>query len=167
MTPRQALAFVKKHGIVLESASGPVPSLAEAVAGERIRGSWWSHPSGRDIFAATRAVRESDDVIVCRAVAGKITFIHRRLWPAIVRLAPSLRLASLARIHEEHLASGRHATRAIAFPRWVDDDVRAAAASLSEAAARKALGARLVSLARAPVRAAGRPAPQPAIHASS
>jgi len=28
VTPRQAAAFVRKHGIVLESAAGPVPSLA-------------------------------------------------------------------------------------------------------------------------------------------
>jgi hypothetical protein len=40
MSPKEAIAFVKRHGIVLESARGPVPSLAEAVAGEPIRGSW-------------------------------------------------------------------------------------------------------------------------------
>jgi hypothetical protein len=50
MTPRQALAFIRKHGVVLESAQGPVPSLAEAIAGEPIRGSWWGHPSSRLIF---------------------------------------------------------------------------------------------------------------------
>jgi hypothetical protein len=25
MTPRQALAFIRKHGVVLEAAQGPVP----------------------------------------------------------------------------------------------------------------------------------------------
>ena len=34
------IAFVRKHGVVLASAKGPVPNLADAVAGEKIRGSW-------------------------------------------------------------------------------------------------------------------------------
>ena len=50
MTPKQGLAFVRRHGIVLQAARGPVPSLAEAVAGGRIRGSWWGHAKGHEIF---------------------------------------------------------------------------------------------------------------------
>src|SRR5438552_9078309 len=38
VTPKNAIAFVRSHGIVLESARGPVPILTEAVAGERIQG---------------------------------------------------------------------------------------------------------------------------------
>jgi hypothetical protein len=38
MTSRQALAFIRKHGVVLESARGPVPSLAEVIAREPLRG---------------------------------------------------------------------------------------------------------------------------------
>src|SRR3990172_7213942 len=44
MTSRQALAFIRKHGVVLEAAQGPVPSLVEVIAGEPVRSSWWSHP---------------------------------------------------------------------------------------------------------------------------
>ena len=72
MTPKNAIAFVRSHGIVLEGARGPVPVLAEAVAGERIQGGWWGHPKGHDIFAATRAVRDSPDVLVCRLLGGKV-----------------------------------------------------------------------------------------------
>src|SRR2546422_8716987 len=85
MTSRQALAFIREHGIVLESARGPVPSLAEVTAGEPVRGSWWSHPKSHQIFAVTRAVRDSDDVLVCRLIKGKITFVHRRVWAPLVR----------------------------------------------------------------------------------
>jgi len=46
------LRFVEEHGVVLASARGPVPSVAEAVAGTPIRGSWWAHPRGKQIFAA-------------------------------------------------------------------------------------------------------------------
>jgi len=87
MTRRSALSFVKRNGIVLESARGPVPNLAEAVVGGRIRGSWWGHARGKEIFWLTRAVRDSADVLVCRLVGRKITYVHRRLWPALVRLA--------------------------------------------------------------------------------
>jgi hypothetical protein len=45
VTPAEALAFVCTHGLVLESGTGPVPSLAAAIAGEPIRGSWWAQKS--------------------------------------------------------------------------------------------------------------------------
>ena len=83
--------FVRRHGIVLESAKGDeVPTLAEDIAGGPIRGSWWCHPRGRQIFAATRRKRESSDILVCRLLNGKITYVHRRLWPALVRLSNEL-----------------------------------------------------------------------------
>jgi hypothetical protein len=137
---RQAVAFVRRHGVVLESGRGPVPSLAEWIAGGPIRGSWWGHPRNRAIFRATRAMRDSRQVLVCRAVAGKITFVHRRLWPALVRLASRFPRSMLARITEEHTASGRHVVRRAAFPKWVPEGVRKAAAKLSAAQARKLLG---------------------------
>ena len=109
MSPKQALAFVKKHGVVLQAARGPVPSLAEAVAGEPIRGSWWGHPKGQAIFLAAEAIGESPDVLVCKLVEGKVTYVHRRLWPALVRLASSLpegpARQGVERAHRERRAS--------------------------------------------------------------
>lgn len=141
MTPRQALALVEKHGIVLEAARGPVPSLAELIAGAPIRASWWSHPHGRAIFAATRAVRDDEDVMVCRLVDGKITFIHRRLWPALVRAAGRFPADRLARVREVHTSSGRHGIEEVPFPHWVPPDVQAAADALSVDDALARLGA--------------------------
>lgn len=135
MTSGQALAFVSQHGVVLESAQGPVPSLAAAIAGGPIRGSWWSHPRSHEIFAVTRAIRNSDDVLVCRLIKGKITFVHRRLWPALVRAADHLPCARLSQVRETHTRSGRHATMEVPFPDWVPPGVRAAAGRLSEKAA--------------------------------
>lgn len=135
MTSRQALAFIRKHGVVLEAAQGPAPSLAAVIAGGPIRGSWWSHPKGREIFAVTRAVRDSDDVLVCRLIKGKVTFVHRRLWPALVRAAGRLPSDRLSQMREVHTSSGRHVTTEVPFPDWVPPSVRAAARSLSEKAA--------------------------------
>ena len=127
MTVREALAFIRKHGIVLEAARGAVPSLATAIAREPIRGSWWSHPKAHEIFEITRAIRDSEEVLVCRLVDAKITFIHRRLWPALVRLACQLPAERLAQVKEIHTESGRHVATATAFPKWVPREVRAAA----------------------------------------
>ena len=113
MNPIQAIRFVKKHGVILESAHGPVPNLAETVTGERIRGSWWAHPKSQDIFRLTRAVRDSDDILVCRLVLGKITYVHRRLWPALVQLAKQFGNERLGRIQEIHTARGEHELRIV------------------------------------------------------
>src|SRR5205809_3183830 len=139
MTARAALAFVKRHGIVLESARGPVPNLAEAVVGGRIRGSWWGHAKGKEIFWLTRAVRDSKDVLVCHLVGGKITYVHRRLWPALVRLADQFDPARLVAIREIHTASGKHKVEATAYPKWVPSDVMSAAAKLTAEEARNQL----------------------------
>ena len=141
MTPRAALAFVKRHGIVLESGRGPVPSLADAIAGEPIRGGWWSHPKGRAIFNVTRAVRDDPNVLVCRLVAGKITYVHRRLWPALVRLASAFDRKRLAAVVEEHTATGAHRVATVSYPRWVPAAVRDAARDLSLEEARARLAA--------------------------
>ena len=131
MSPKQGLAFVKRHGIVLQAARGPVPSLAETVAGGPIRGSWWAHPKGHEIFRVAEAVSESPDVLVCKLVNGKVTYVHRRLWPALVKLAARFRKAQLARTWNEHTATGAHRTRRTAFPGWVPTEVLQQAARLS------------------------------------
>jgi hypothetical protein len=123
VSPKQALAFVKKHGVVLQAARGPVQSLAQAVAGGPIRGSWWGHPKGQEIFRAAEAVSDDPDVLVCTLIDGKITYVHRRLWPALVRLAGRFPKARLAKVWNEHTATGAHRSRRVAFPRWVPADV--------------------------------------------
>lgn len=135
-----ALAYIEEQGVVLESGQGAVPSLTQAIAGEAIRGSWWGHPKGRVIFRMTRAVRDSADVLVCRLIEGKITYVHRRLWPSLVRLADQLEPSSLDAIREEHTKSGAHKLVITAFPQWVSKEVLNAARKLSEAEARSGFG---------------------------
>ena len=137
MTAHQALAFIRKRGVVLEAAQGSGPSLAEVIAGEPVRGSWWSHPKSHEIFAVTRAIRDSDDVLVCRLIKGKITFVHRRLWPALVRVADRFPPDHISKVREVHTSTGRHVTKEVPFPDWVPSSVRAAARGLSEKAAMK------------------------------
>jgi hypothetical protein len=85
-------------------------------------------------------VRDSDEVLVCRAVGGKITYVHRRLWPALVRVAKRLPRKHLAQLQELHTASGRHVTKEVAFPTWVPPKVLRAAPRVPENTALARLG---------------------------
>lgn len=145
MTPKQGLAFVKRNGIVLQAARGPVPSLAEAIAGAPIRGSWWGHVKGKEIYRVADAISQSAEVLVCRVVEGKVTFVHRRLWPALVKLADRFPRERLAKIWEEHTETGAHRSKAVEFPDWVPEDVMKEAQGLSSTDAQALLGA-LISL---------------------
>jgi hypothetical protein len=141
MTAAEALAFVRTHGVVLESGTGPVPSLASTIAGGPIHGSWWSHARSHEIFALTRAVRDCPDVLVCRLIDGKITYVHRRLWPALVRVAERFPRDHLAQVNEKHTSSGRHVKDEVAFPRWVSQELATEARQLDEESALGELGA--------------------------
>ena len=93
----------------------------------RSEGSWWGHTSGHEIFAVLTRVLSSPDVIATRLVNGKITLIHRRLWPALVRVADRFPGDRLAAVDEEHTALGAHRTTEIPFPEWVPvEDITAA-----------------------------------------
>ena len=69
---------------------------------------------------------------VCRLVDGKITYVHRRLWPALVRLAGRFPRVRLAAVTEVHTAAGRHEIRLTQFPQWVPKRVLAAANQMTE-----------------------------------
>jgi hypothetical protein len=140
MTIDQAKSFVQKHGVVLASGKGPVPRLTEAIVSESIAGSWWSHPKAHQIFAVLQAVVESSDVLVCRLVGGKVSLIHRRLWPALVRASARFPKDRLAQVREEHTTSGRHVNREVPFPRWVPLEVAERARVIGEEEALGALG---------------------------
>ena len=138
MTPEQALAFVREHGVVLEAARGSVPSLVERIVGAPVKGSWWSHPKGHEIYAILSAVRASEDVLVCKLVDGKVTFLHRRLWPALARLAHRFAPERIEQIESVHTPSGKHVLERVPFPDWVPaEELRLAKALSEEDAARE------------------------------
>jgi hypothetical protein len=141
LTVDDAMAFIRQHGVVLMSAKGSVPSLVEAIVGHAIKGSWWAHPDGKYIYATLSDVTESEEVLVCRLVNGKITLVHRRLWPSLVRLGSRFAPEQLARVRDEHTASGRHASHSAPFPTWVPPAVIEEGSSLSEQEAFAQVGA--------------------------
>ncbi|WP_395404315.1 hypothetical protein ACHMW6_35375 [Pseudoduganella sp. UC29_106] len=140
MDTQQALEFVRMHGVVLVSAQGSAPRLTDAIAGEPVKGSWWGHPKGKQIFSVLDALNDSSDILVCRLLQNKLTMVHRRLWPALAALAPELPPAALARVVQEHTASGKHVNRETPFPEWLPPDAAAEGARLSSTEARSLLG---------------------------
>lgn len=132
LDPIDPVAAVRRRGVVLQSARGATPSLAELVAGAPIRGSWWGHPSNYEIFDAINRARSSSAIVATRLVRGKVTLVHRRLWPSLVRLADRFDVGALDALLEEHGASGAHRATVIAFPEWVPPDVMVSAHALSE-----------------------------------
>ena len=125
------MAALAEYGMLLQSARGPIPNVAELVAGERIRGSWWAHPKSHDIFDALNRLDSSPDVVRLKLLNGKVTLVHRRLWPALVRVADRFEAKQLAALHEEHTASGAHHVHEEPFPDWVPVDVQRSAEQLS------------------------------------
>jgi hypothetical protein len=125
------MAELIEQGMLLQSARGPLPNVAELVAGEPIKGSWWGHPRGHEIFEVLGELDDSPDVVRLRLVNGKVTFVHRRLWPALVRVADRFTPNQLAALREAHTASGAHRVEETAFPEWVPSDVMDAAAQLT------------------------------------
>jgi len=140
MTPEQALAFVQEQGAVLVAGKGPRKPMTEVIAGEPIKGSWWAHPKGKEIFRVLQSLEESPDIVSCRLIGGKVTLVHRRLWPALIRAARHYPKAHLARTEQEHTATGRHVRRDTPFPEWADPESLKAAEALTETEALTLLG---------------------------
>ena len=74
------------HSVLLQ-ADARYPSLTSIVAGRPVCGSWWGHPRASEMRLAIAALGERDDVLSARLFAGKITYVHARLWSALFGVA--------------------------------------------------------------------------------
>jgi hypothetical protein len=150
MDAAAALEVVESLGVVLVAAKGPVPRMTEAIAGEPVVGSWWGHPKSHEIYAVLEVVTSSPDVLVCRAVDGKVTLVHRRLWPALICASDVIGTERLARVEQEHTARGHHVNHETPFPQWADADSLSAAASMTPSDALHQLGTWTSTLTKRP-----------------
>ena len=64
MTPAEAMAFVRTHGVVLESSAGPAPSLATAIVGASIDGGErrWKEVKGNDEAAGASTSHQREQI---------------------------------------------------------------------------------------------------------
>jgi hypothetical protein len=80
-----ALAALERYGLLLFSDPA-LPSLAGMIVGGPLRGSWWGHPRGNVIYHAMNALGDDPHVLCTKLVAGKVTYVHQRLWAAVYAL---------------------------------------------------------------------------------
>jgi hypothetical protein len=80
---KRALALLEANGFLMLQDKA-LPNLAELVAGRPISGSWWGDANGRAIFKVANEIDDHPDVLATKLVAGKVTFLHRRLWRALI-----------------------------------------------------------------------------------
>ncbi|MFI5314141.1 MAG: hypothetical protein ACHQ6T_00435 [Myxococcota bacterium] len=107
----------------LLQADPDLPSVASLVAGEPIRGSWWSHPRSNLIFWVLEELEESPELLQLKLVKGKVTLVHRALWPPLLAVACSSQpwqSAGLSRAAQSLLGRARRAgtLRLDQLPRW-------------------------------------------------
>jgi hypothetical protein len=62
-------------------------SVVTMIAGGPLSASWWGHPRAREIFACLSQLADDPFVLVTKLVSRKVTFVHRKLWPAVLTVA--------------------------------------------------------------------------------
>ncbi len=89
------------------------------------------------------ALEDDPAVLSCRLLDGRVTLVHRRIWPALVRLAEAgvFPAGALDASSDTRTPRGQHEKQTTPFPAWVPADVRAEAERLSEHDARVLLAA--------------------------
>lgn len=78
----KVFAQLRNVGFLLLTDSD-LPNVSRLVAGEAVRGSWWSHKHAQAIFAVSEMLEDHPDVMTMKLISGKVTFVHRELWNRI------------------------------------------------------------------------------------
>jgi hypothetical protein len=78
----RALGVVREYGLLLVS-DPQLPCVAAIVAGEPVRGSWWGHPRGGDIYQVCLLLDAHAELSDAKLISSKVTYVHQRLWPAL------------------------------------------------------------------------------------
>jgi hypothetical protein len=71
---------------LLLSTDPKFPSVTGLVVGDVGGRSWWAHPEAKQMYGLSCALHDHPDVLMVKLISGKVTYIHRPLWPAIVAI---------------------------------------------------------------------------------
>ncbi|MFN2510298.1 MAG: hypothetical protein ABR568_02505 [Pyrinomonadaceae bacterium] len=82
---KTALQTLRRLGLLLET-DARLPSVASLIAGAPLRGSWWSHPFAGKIYISLGQFSDHRDVMFTKLISGKVTLVHRKLWPEILAI---------------------------------------------------------------------------------
>jgi hypothetical protein len=79
---KKCLAALEQRGVLL-LADAKLPSVVSVIKGKPIPGSWWQDAAGNLIYKTANELEVHRDVVVVKLLSGKLTFVHRRFWPAL------------------------------------------------------------------------------------
>jgi hypothetical protein len=124
-----ALTLLEHQRLLPMTSVPPLKCLVDEIAGEHVKGSWWGHKAGKAIFNIASELEDHDDVLSAKLLVGKVTFVHRALWPSMLRVvtddawrkrAAKNKQAKLLLVHlrQEHSASGKHVTVVEEWEAW-------------------------------------------------
>ena len=82
---KRVFGQLKKFGWLLES-DPKLPCVTTIITGSRLHSSWWSHPLAHTIFHVNGQLEDHPDVLVTKLIAGKVTWVHKQLWPEILAI---------------------------------------------------------------------------------
>jgi hypothetical protein len=148
---------LKRIGLLLLQDK-KLPSVVGIITGQSLSTSWWSHPRGQEIFGCLESL--DDQAIPTNLINGKITFVDRRLWPAVVAMGLSRQpwqKAGLGRVpkpkdvkerllqfaEDVHTESGRHETR---LKPWSDFARERGVVTIAPEAAREEIESAVMAL---------------------
>lgn len=101
------LRTLEDSGFLLES-DPKLPSVCTLITGAPLRGSWWSHPLAQVIFQVNEQLEDHKDVLITKLVSGKVTFVHRQLWPKIIAIGESREAWQMKKLPEAARALLKH-----------------------------------------------------------
>jgi hypothetical protein len=82
------LGELKRCGVLLMT-DNRLPNVVSIIIEEPIKGSWWGHPKGKEVFHILERLDDSEEATTAKLVAHKVTFIHKDLWPALAGVGAS------------------------------------------------------------------------------
>ncbi|MCI4352638.1 MAG: hypothetical protein L3K14_04540 [Thermoplasmata archaeon] len=91
--------YLRRFGL-LPFTDATAPSLVAIVARAPVSGSWWGHPAGQAIYQVGETLDSDPDVLAVRLWRGKVTLVHRRLWPALLRVGRARAVWQMAGLTE-------------------------------------------------------------------
>jgi len=85
MTIEDLLERLQEFDLLLDT-DPKFPSVTGFVAGDTSGRSWWAHPQAKQMYGLSCGLRDHPDVLLLKLISGKLTFVNRPLWPAIVTI---------------------------------------------------------------------------------
>jgi hypothetical protein len=73
---------LRRLGLLLET-DARLPSVTGLIAGRLVRGSWWADEHANEIYGVLTQFSDHKDVLFTKLISGKVTLVHRKLWPEI------------------------------------------------------------------------------------